>query len=185
MKNFRQYAGFGAIALGAVAAAALAPKTIASDLAKVSSDAGALRTAIENYAVNNASQYPYVSNCAEPRQNLFLLTTPVAYIATLPTDPFQTTTNTASIFAYRYAEKISSDFCGLNWAQTYGTMPLGANAKWVFVSAGPDYDYDYPGQSTPWGSRFVYDPTNGTASSGDIFIFNVVPTAARNWQQFH
>jgi len=82
------------------------------------------------------------------------LTTPVAYVETLPPDRFAPVEKLP--FAY-YTDQVG----------------------WIFFSAGPDGDYDIRNPAEfYYGSAeqpslalvpFTYDPTNGTVSDGDIW----------------
>jgi len=81
------------------------------------------------------------------------LTTPVAYLRSLPADPFV-------------------EQPGLTYG--YFSLPKG----WIVWSAGPDsifdldwttYDPDKPQPQPEMLARYAYDPTNGTMSPGDIF----------------
>ena len=101
-----------------------------------------------------------------------VLTTPVAYLVRVPRDPF------------------SEDFAG---RYRYGTPRVnrGWADCWMLASNGPDGDADiapeyvevqddrsawlhvaYPFQEAPQPlQNFLYDPTNGALSSGDIVRF--------------
>jgi hypothetical protein len=92
----------------------------------------------------------------------WMLTTPVAYTSSLPSDPYHKTASGNG--PYRYATN------GLSC--------------WILTSRGPDEDIDIPIEEfpyprkgncqfrkfmSPWGGPAIeYDGTNGTASSGDI-----------------
>lgn len=109
--------------------------------------------------------------------NLRVVTTPIAYMTSLPEDPFPTKGIEGSPFA-RFARYYH-----------YGSMPIETPAsRWALASNGPDSNSDtpsirfYPGYSAalfyegvtpePGGDVFkwtLYDPTNGTISPGDIF----------------
>jgi hypothetical protein len=95
----------------------------------------------------------------------WMLTTPIAYTAVLPTDPFHEAEGGGNVL-YRYATNGSD--C------------------WILTSHGPDGDMDieiaeYPkpneGRCDPKlffshfgvGNAIEYDPTNGTKSSGDVY----------------
>lgn len=78
------------------------------------------------------------------------LTTPIAYIHSIPTDSF-----------------VSGIF------YTYGTShcPNGSlGAYWVFIAAGPDQDYDDVRWLVTQGRSIPYHPSNGLVSNGDIWI---------------
>jgi hypothetical protein len=180
-------AGFKHFTLGCVFAVATA--VAYSQLAQVNTDIVSLRNALKAYATDNGGNVPTNCNGGFPSDNRYwlrLLTTPVAYLNSLPTDSYQTTTNTSSFplgrFAYQYYEKQSAGVCTPAWPTRFGALPLGANAQWALVSAGPDYDFDYLSQPQPWSPNLLYDATNGTASSGDLIYFDVIPTRAKHWE---
>ncbi len=104
-----------------------------------------------------------------------LLTTPIVYVVTLPTDPFH------SYDPPRYK--------GVFTRKTEITMPYRYATNgvrcWIFVSCGPDRDEDMAIEEYPSnehaacdlkrflsqygkGTAVEYDATNGTASSGDV-----------------
>lgn len=163
-------------------------RTIESDLQQVRDDFNAVGLALEAYAVDHQGQYPPIPVCSEPRSHLILLTTPVAYLNSLPQDPFQTTTNTQTWtngrFAYYYMTPPAASFCWNGWAGTFRELPNGDNAKWVLVSPGPNYAYDINNTFRNWSVRLVYDPTNGATSYGDIFQFSTGSTRVTNWLDF-
>jgi prepilin-type N-terminal cleavage/methylation domain-containing protein len=118
-----------------------------------------------------------------------LLTTPVAYLSSRPDDIFATTRHGDS----RLYHTITTDYIDIratyaplhNWRliwfryfrQLNGGDPPPA-IKYLFVSFGPDmkHDADVPHLVTPGTPHehnrgTIYDPTNGTVSSGDIIYF--------------
>jgi len=85
------------------------------------------------------------------------LTTPVAYIAAYPTDPFSF--HRAATFVYHVAGKEKEN-------------------SWILISPGPDHVYDIdpmryfdspPTQPLLALNPLTYDPTNGMVSRGDIW----------------
>jgi len=105
-----------------------------------------------------------------------VLTTPVAYLTRVPRDPF----NKNFLGYYRYG------------TPAQGAAHSPANySSWMLLSNGPDKDEDinpsyvvlddrrqpvlysgYPFEGKPRPlQEFVYDPTNGTQSDGDIVRF--------------
>jgi len=94
-----------------------------------------------------------------------VLTSPVAYLSALPSDPFAR----AKGATFSYYSTHSAD---------------GRNDGWILWSPGPDGQYDLTGdkiaqigglpfdQSTGWPALLIsntFDPTNGTVSRGDIW----------------
>jgi len=121
------------------------------------------------------------------------LTTPVAYIAALPRDPFLPTDNRAECLALHY----DADVCRLmgllrgtywyadndghegnhpdhnieslypGYAQNYGLRPLEIG-EWVLLGAGPD---NAPVRVSDAIQRGIpYDPSNGLVSQGDLTL---------------
>jgi prepilin-type N-terminal cleavage/methylation domain-containing protein len=101
------------------------------------------------------------------------LTTPVAYITSVPFDPFTTVAwgkqpqpwwpskprNTSCMIAYGSEWDWPRDIYG---GSDSGNPIINPNVGWVMYSAGPAC---YLAWSPPVG----YDPTNGTTSVGNIF----------------
>ena len=101
-----------------------------------------LATAIEEYYIDH-NTYP---------SSVMQLTSPVAYITTIPIDPFAP----AKGAPFTYLQKEQS---------------------WVLISAGTDRGYDisleadfHPYSEHPLPLDKTYNPTNGTVSNGDIWI---------------
>ncbi|MEQ8818678.1 MAG: prepilin-type N-terminal cleavage/methylation domain-containing protein [Sumerlaeia bacterium] len=129
------------------------------------------------------------------------LTTPVAYLNVVFLDIFPTPTETGTCLppnrAYMYSndEQNSLIFNGVNQTQFVGyvyeslreggtfvgTPRENNNALWLIASPGPDADRDFGfGRKTDTGGvvndnsvsfPVHYDPTNGTQSNGDLFMF--------------
>jgi prepilin-type N-terminal cleavage/methylation domain-containing protein len=129
---------------------------------RVKSDQRVIATGLAAYTTDH-NKYP-PSTLVPSGRRLRPLTTPVAYLTTLPEDVFRTTSSGAG-----------SGF-------TYGSMPVAEESRWAMVSVGPDGDRDsdpvdlYPGWDPLLfenvASIYVYiryDPTNGTISDGDIW----------------
>jgi len=113
------------------------------------------------------------------------ITTPVAYIASLPLDIFnhenpphqphyvndhvnETLLAGLGPFDQYYVQHCSGS---LKWQQDVSAdnSKWDASVVWLAHSHGPDLDHDdYLGDA---GRPLQYDPTNGTISDGDIFYF--------------
>lgn len=130
-----------------------------SKVARTKSDLRTLAMALESYHVDNKA-YPQAA-AIFPTQRLHPLTTPVAYITSLPPDVFGN---------------------GPMRLYLYGAMDLSAASRWLLAGRGPDLRSStnpiefYPG----WQEGLflglvenfdymIYDPTNGTVSWGDIY----------------
>ncbi len=106
------------------------------------------------------------------------LTSPVAYLSSIPTDPFQT----GPEFNYPYYYYLDNDPEGsgedhdfpvyrIQSAKQYGTSPL-REGEWALGGIGPDKAwYETVGGDNVSDLRGVhYDPSNGLVSRGDIML---------------
>ena len=127
-------------------------------------DMRSLAVAMEAYRID-ANNYPIDAGAGKPPysgiESLVALTSPVAYISTVPRDIFQRQKQAPQYFGYPF----------------YVHAPLGRQLTaaernirftWVLYSLGPDRDTDFFDFHPVTGA---YDPTNGTVSSGDIGRF--------------
>ncbi len=172
-----------------------------SKVSRARADMRSLATAIEAYATDCNNRYPWVVGSPGyalpagpiPSQGRYGygLTTPVAYITSIPKDTF----NTSEIHTddllywpgypptkdYYYATKQYFDSRGYPWKVTTGPGQAGTDpmnpqstnlAKWDLLSKGPDLYWaraggcDHWEVDNPWD--WQYDPTNGTVSRGNI-----------------
>ncbi len=174
--------------LSAIAVPNFLEAQVRAKVSRVRSDMRTLSVGVEQYRVDWNS-YP------EQFSRLISVTTPVAYLATLPADPFMVASAPPAppgggpppppwrVGGYRY-----------------GAMPIDHPARYAIASVGPDADLDtysngtadswevdfgalgfYPGYSPDLfaaegavvnETRFMYiayDATNGTVSNGDVF----------------
>jgi hypothetical protein len=109
------------------------------------------------------------------------LTTPVDYLSSIPRDPFQPLKEPYWQTLATGAERDQWDtFYVYNngSAETGVVGDLGTVAQrsgWSLTSAGPDQtiasriSFIRRSQDEPRYLTFMYDPTNGTVSSGEIF----------------
>ena len=146
-----------------------------SKVSRVQSDLRTLSVALEAYYADN-NVYPPSTLVPVPAR-LIPLTTPVAYIASVPRDIFQNGPQ-------RVGESLwlsPGDFA-------YGAMPIDEESRWALASSGPDLLSNhtlisfYPGYSEKiWenpssGFDYIrYDPTNGTVSAGDLWRVSDYP----------
>ncbi|MBN1476924.1 prepilin-type N-terminal cleavage/methylation domain-containing protein [Candidatus Sumerlaeota bacterium] len=147
--------------------------------AKVSrtmADLRSVATALEAYRIDQ-NQYPaenYPSpdlemtpdgGTALPNQiKLRPITTPVAYITALPTDPFADIDDPLNMIpapTYHYAALNDVLYPGAAFFS--GDNPLNRQCQWVIQSNGPDRSPSSPHWQFP-----EYDPTNGTVSLGNV-----------------
>jgi type II secretion system protein G len=184
------------VAIIAILAAIAVPNFIEaqtrSKVARVKTDMRSIATAIECYTVDN-NKHPIgweegvvtlgiwdwdgTSNAAPYRQ----ITTPIAYMTSIPKDPF-------AIYAKGASEALGTYYHVTGLDDTYMTGVLPNLKAWGFTwemhSAGPyafrgvDWSNDYyQGNSTPiiingGLPNYLYDATNGTKSIGWLIRTN-------------
>ena len=142
-------------------------------VARAETDLRTIAVALESYRTDQLD-YP-VENYDSPlnedgtwtpnRIKLKPLTTPVAYLTTLPIDPFANTSDWLNKMpppTYHYAAL--NDLIGPNNPFFFGDNEEHQVSLWVLQSNGPD--------RTPAPFQFPrYDPSNGVNSVGNILRF--------------
>lgn len=176
------------VAIIAILAAIAVPNFLEAQVrSKVSRTHGDLRsmtTAVEAYAVDH-NRYPPIFYGDDvnnpPLGQMARFTTPVAYIASLPKDPFGGTRDPGDWNSYlNYWERDSflvvwpghgwldvlndggrlRDDAGDRWA---------AGTRWTMKGKGPDKNWNWSGPpAMPFTQGVPYDSTNGTKSVGDV-----------------
>ncbi|HUT24922.1 MAG TPA: prepilin-type N-terminal cleavage/methylation domain-containing protein [Sumerlaeia bacterium] len=188
--------------LAAIAVPNFLEAQVRSKVSRVKADMAALATAIEAYTVDHGKPVPGITHWQtwfpeQPRLNcLNLATTPIAYITTLPEDPFLTAESMAALdpSAYTFFRKktfIYYAFFPVGGGHAYDNdlYPTLRNKgfMWVLNSPGPekvfvdpwvDWQLAYPARTYSsgrdgWGN--LYDSTNGTRSAGRILRTNKGP----------
>lgn len=129
-----------------------------SKVSRVAADMRSTGTALESYAVDN-NHYPVPEFAVESWSTPKVLTTPIAYITSLPHDIFKPDRDPTFPY-FSYEEK---DWCNkvLGRPEYWDLFIFRRGFQWLLSSFGPDLDHD-------WGFDPLYDPTNGTVSNGDI-----------------
>ncbi|MDX2175362.1 MAG: prepilin-type N-terminal cleavage/methylation domain-containing protein [Candidatus Sumerlaeia bacterium] len=171
------------VAIIAVLAAIAVPNFLEAQtrakISRVKGDFATIATAMESYCVDSG-HYPTNG------RSVVALSTPLAYVTTTPLwDPFAPTTDpdvNASGYGYmNFWEPGASEFF------VFPVLPGAAglavkDCAWLLVSRGPDGFLESQDKATraftPETIRaavlematgdYVYDPTNGTASEGDV-----------------
>lgn len=142
-------------------------------VSRVKSDFRSLKTAIEAYTVDEG--YEPWDFGPDEYSSWVMLTTPIAYMSTVLPSPFDDTyVADAGITVFPYWGFTNPDHdYALEDAREF-------NVGYAYTSVGPDGDHDLAGLSLlrprPIALRedvflnALYDPTNGTISSGDILM---------------
>lgn len=178
------------VAIIAILAAIAVPNFLeAQTRAKVSrakADIRSIVTAVEAYYVDHNNYPPNLPMIATFNwgENYFAVTTPVAYMTSIPDDVFRLTLPENSTDP----NKNSNNRRSFEYYR-YGTMSAPTPAftgveGYSLRSLGPDQDLDFVGSALDPGEAIspingVYDSTNGTISNGDIIRFgggtNTIP----------
>jgi prepilin-type N-terminal cleavage/methylation domain-containing protein len=178
--------------LAAIAVPNFLEAQVRSKVARVKSDMRSVTTAVESYFIDY-NRYPiaalWVARITPNSFNNRLrgITTPVAYMTSLPLDTFREKDTQAPTFEYTDRTTAVSGasfplipnynlFVNQNAFDLYYTKRTGVNLRWIMFSVGPDRKSDYQqvggtvAEATALvnGVRRTYDPTNGTISTGDI-----------------
>lgn len=167
--------------LAAVAVPNFLEAQVRAKVSRVKSDMRSMVLALETYAVDNNGYPPHrdQETCTEiPYPRLTTITTPIAYMTRIPgPDPF----------AYNGDDNQEpAGTTGFSWTNfhsyacrstPHALLPFRNGHTWLLRSRGTDSILEADGvrnkyfQQDPnddW-LRFVYDPTNGTVSAGEIF----------------
>lgn len=169
---------------------------IRSKVARVKADMRSLATAVESYNVEN-NKYPIRRNTlAIPpnftpptaqatlrAQQMSRLTTPIGYITSFPLDPFEKGMPPPNNIIDYYDLMQSSWLLNATHPRTLQPerRVQDEGAGWMMISVGPDgylgaVDNSCACPLGPANSNalrgtiyYVYDPTNGTVSTGNIY----------------
>jgi len=154
------------VAIIAILAAIAVPNfLLAQTRAKVSrvvNDQRALTIALEQYRLDNASYIPHVDDVKE----FYLLTTPVAYMNSVPRCPFAAMMENSGLYGIGYHMEMDLPLLA-NGAWPDPGMTLAKNLVrtgrlYIIWSIGPDLVHNLYNVGE-------YDPTNGVKSLGDIY----------------
>lgn len=176
------------VAIIAVLAAIAVPNfleaQVRAKVSRVKADARTIVVAVESYRVDHNKMPVPLGAAVFWGARQARLTTPVAYLSSLPKDPFTSkhAHNPTQLFDVEVRTSIPPPI-GIPdlWFQLDASAPLVPGKKFLdgyIRSWGPDQreagmtqtsdpDFSYP---FGWSLKdAVYDPTNGTVSNGDIW----------------
>ena len=148
-------------------------------VARSMADMRTTATGLEAYAVD-WGRYPPgrfndVDGWQRPlSQRLRPLTTPVAYLGSVPRDDFRVQQHGNSTDPGRIAEDDTFDYITFTDIKDgTGNPPWSLHKrKWRLSSAGPDMIQQWSGQGSVYAP---YDPSNGTISRGDVIHASDIP----------
>lgn len=175
------------VAIIAVLAAIAVPNFLEaqtrSKVSRVRSDLRTIATALEAYATDY-NAYPPTRNFFDPlpSRRYVPLTTPVAYLSTIPRDPFERTRGGGSFEDTVKAIDPGEPLDIYVYNTGVSTVGLGSTPtrerrmQFSLASGGPDLKLEFPYYAfsdtfvqTGAYLGYIYDPTNGTVSRGEIF----------------
>lgn len=154
--------------------------------ARVHADMRTLMVGLETYMVDH-NAYParftadeILPTLASQKPQMSRLTTPVQYLASLPQDIFAKSHPYPNDGIDYYDPRQTQQFLAPRHGVPTTRWEAVGEYSWLMVSVGPDGAIgapsegylDYPHQGGALRTLYVvYDPTNGTASYGNIFRF--------------
>lgn len=185
------------VAIIAILAAIAVPNFLEAQtrakVSRVQSDMRSIAVALESYAVDGNGKYPFrnkkpggtgvfrVGDALRIAEDMAVLTTPIAYITSLPADVFKASDKAPNHILDYWSTPICQEV-----RQVRISDPFNVNGKiptWVLFSLGPDREFgqiqdisNYP-LSANGSFTFDYDPTNGTVSLGNVFRFRTQDNA--------
>ncbi len=179
--------------LAAIAVPNFLNAQVRAKVARAESEMRSLRNALESFFIDNNSYPPmnggdrqlrraYKDQFDEPDKGTLdvahiatgnrgdrriYLTTPVAYISSIPFDPFH---GDGTEFSYGYGSDGTSYYVLTSWGpdQQDGTGDEDLN-EWQYTGAriNDRFEVAYRGSQLTLVD-FIYDPSNGTSSQGDV-----------------
>jgi prepilin-type N-terminal cleavage/methylation domain-containing protein len=184
--------------LAAIAISNLLEAQVRSKVSRAKTDMRSIATALEAYAVDHNRYCPccvgmdgfqyYFDDLTpiNPRmQRLIWLTTPIAFITSVPKDPFGPAKNERADDSdarrglnfrhpvYAYWDEVFCDALKDKHPESWLDFPqeVKERRRWTLFSYGPDRDME--ASIGVWPPELVcYDPSNGTVSNGDIWRFS-------------
>ncbi len=132
-----------------------------SKISRVMADERSVSIAVEQYRLDHNSYPPDATNRFPV--GLYMLTSPVAYIQTVPIDPFLSIIDKGL--------PIDQTPNGPFFAMGTDTESPQKVGTYALAAAGPDHDDD-TGNMTGWPATvwWDFDPSNGLDSNGDLMF---------------
>lgn len=158
--------------LAAIAVPNFLEAQIRSKVSRSRADMRTITTALETYCVDNR-KYPS-HDFAPAFARLNVLSTPIAYITSVPLDPFADQYKDPLTYQYHKNGYIYDEIAPLieigHWDVLTYIEAYNRGQKWLLIGRGPNVVYDATFFSDP-NIDTRYDPTNGTISRGDLERF--------------
>ena len=159
--------------LAAIAVPNFLNAQVRAKIATTQSDQRSLATALESYRLDH-NMYPPTPNLSDYMRfaRLAKLTSPTAYMSTVPFDPFRSRlVNSLLDSAYPLWDPQYSD--GQKQGTIFDYLPDEKKLKgrWALHGAGPDQDYEPDTGNGGCGFVIQFEASNGLNSNGDIDRF--------------
>jgi type II secretion system protein G len=156
---------------------------VRAKVSRAKSDMRSIKVALEAYRVDSQS-YPRDIFGVGTWTTWYQLTTPVAYMTTVPPSPFRyweyirAGYNDPGLPPYDYAQyDHPMTYRGQTQMRPEALRCQAVSIFYVVTCAGPDEDIDIVwsnidglGKADAAAHAMLYDPTNGSVSSGDIIM---------------
>jgi len=160
------------VAIIAILASIAIPNFLAaqvrSKVSRAEADLHTITTGLETYAVDwNGYPPTPMSALGDRPRRLRPLTTPVAYLTTIPNEVFFK--DKKDVYPF-WSAKLN-DAMKLSPTYYYLASEKNRKGRWALFSRGPDLDYEMAVEEGGGGLLIEYDPTNGTNSNGDLMRF--------------
>lgn len=154
--------------LASIAVSNFLEAQVRSRVARATSDLRTIATALETYRVD-LNRYPPtpMESLGSRDQRLAFLTTPVAYMSSIPLEVF----SKGKQEGYAFWSANLNDAMKVSPIYFYLPDEKNRRGRWALFSRGPDIDYEVAVEEGGSGLLNHYDPTNGTVSNGDVMKF--------------
>lgn len=154
--------------LASIAVANFLEAQARAKVSRAQNDLRALATALESYRIDHARYPPTPLDQIDSREwRLAFLTTPVAYMASIPMDVF----DKDEPEAYAFWSSQLNDAMKVSPVYAYLPEEGKLRGRWALFSRAPDLDYEVAVEEGGSGLLMYYDSTNGTTSNGDVMRF--------------
>jgi len=143
---------------------------VRSKVSRAASDMRTISTGLETYRMDS-NHYPPtpIAPVTSRDTRLSYLTTPVAYLTTIPNDVFAR--KNIKPEAYAFWSAALNDAMKFSSIYVYLAQEKNRKGRWALFSRGPDIDYEAAIEEGGSGALMYYDATNGTTSNGDLMRF--------------
>ncbi|MEW6238874.1 MAG: prepilin-type N-terminal cleavage/methylation domain-containing protein [Candidatus Omnitrophota bacterium] len=159
--------------LAAIAVPNFLNAQIRAKIARVESDQQAIGTALAMYSIDRNAFPPFSNFPLFAARGVPELTTPIAYLAAYPGDPFEWTVEGSGLqgnlrftkIAY-YNLDIMEKTGQARGSSNFGVLEARQGFRWITRSLGPNRQYDYDSSNNVFP---YYSSSNGLVSRGDIY----------------